>query len=104
MPSDEPAPQPPKHPTLRWLRNVFLAGLAAVIPILGTVWLLIFIFKVLHKVGVAIINAILNALNALRQAVFEGGSLQPDDSWSLDKFSFPATTSSGSSSPSPSCF
>jgi len=90
MNSDQSEPShSARHPTLRWLRNVFLAGLAAVIPILGTVWVLILVFRGLHTIGVAIINAVLSALNAIRRYFDNGDPFQLDDSWSLKNWSFP---------------
>ncbi len=59
-------PRPIKHPIIRRWFNVLLAGLAAVIPIGGTIWLLFIIYKILLKVGEVIIGGIFRALNALR--------------------------------------
>src|SRR5258708_5992868 len=43
MPDSPPAPRP-----IAWLRNKFLAGLALVIPLLVTYWILKFIYDFLH--------------------------------------------------------
>ncbi|MGE9268501.1 MAG: DUF502 domain-containing protein [Verrucomicrobiales bacterium] len=82
-------PKEPRHPRLRRLRNVFLAGLAAVIPLIGTGWLLILVFKALHTVGVAIINGVLTALNALRRGAQGESVWEVDDAWSLADLHFP---------------
>jgi uncharacterized membrane protein len=59
-------PRPIKHPIIRRFLSVFLAGLATVIPIVGTVWLLFIIYQILLKVGEKIIEWIFRALNLLR--------------------------------------
>ena len=48
------------------LTKFLLTGLAAVIPIVGTLWLLIVIYKVLMRVGDEMIKALLKCLNLLR--------------------------------------
>ena len=59
-------PRPIKHPFIRKALSIFLAGLATVIPVVGTVWLIYLIFKVLLVVGEKIIVAVLRMLNFLR--------------------------------------
>ena len=59
-------PRPVKHPLIRRFFSVFFAGLATVIPIVGTVWLLYVIYKILLKVGEKIIGWIFKALNFMR--------------------------------------
>lgn len=82
-------PKLPRHPKLRRVFSIFLAGLAAVIPILGSGWLLVLVFKVLHKIGVAIINGVLVLLNALRRG-FDGESVwDVKEAWTLQDFYFP---------------
>ena len=54
-----------KHPRLRKVVGFLLAGLAAVIPTLGTVWLLVIIYKVLMKVGDTMLGMMLKAVNLL---------------------------------------
>jgi len=73
-------PRPIKHPVIRRALSIFLAGLATVIPVVGTVWLIYLIFKVLLVVGEKIIEWILRMLNFLRGAE---GKL---DAWT---FTFP---------------
>jgi uncharacterized membrane protein len=73
-------PRPIKHPFIRRALSIFLAGLATVIPVVGTVWLIYLIFKVLLVVGEKIIEWILRMLNFLRGAE---GKLDP---WT---FTFP---------------
>lgn len=87
-PQDPDSARSDKTGFLRWLRNVFLAGLAAVLPILGTVWLLVLVFRVLHKVGVEIINFVLSNLNAARRWLLAEQD-EPYQSWSLENWSFP---------------
>ncbi len=64
-----------KHPVLRKLVGFLLAGLAAVIPTLGTVWLLVIIYKVLMKVGDGMLGMLLKGVNLLRV----GDSLSSSD-------------------------
>ena len=61
-------PRPVKHPFIRRALGIFFAGLATVIPVVGTVWLIYLIFKVLLLVGEKIIEWILRMLNFLRGA------------------------------------
>ena len=67
-------PRPIKHPFIRKALSIFLAGLATVIPVVGTVWLIYLIFKVLLVVGEKIIVAVLRMLNFLRGT---GGETDP---------------------------
>lgn len=55
-----------KHPRIRLVMGLLLRGLAAVIPIVGTVWLLVIIYKVLMGVGDSMLSMMLKALNLLR--------------------------------------
>lgn len=71
-------PRPIRHPIIRRLFSVLLAGLAAVIPIVGTIWLLWIIYKILLKVGEKIIEWIFRALNFLR------GDEGQTDPWSFE--------------------
>ena len=73
-------PRPIKHPFIRKALGIFLAGLATVIPVVGTIWVIYLIFKVLLIVGQKIIGAILRMLNFLR------GDEGTSDPW---KFEFP---------------
>lgn len=54
------------HPLIRKLMGYLLAGLAAVIPTAGTVWLLVIVYKVLMRVGEAMLSMALKGLNVLR--------------------------------------
>ena len=55
-----------KHPRVRRFMSLLLTGLAAVAPILGTIWLLILIYKILLKVGEVIIDKLMVILNGFR--------------------------------------
>ncbi len=55
-----------RHPFMRKMMGLLLTGLAAVVPVVGTVWLLILIYKILLKVGDLMIRLLLKALNLLR--------------------------------------
>ncbi|MBK1831754.1 DUF502 domain-containing protein [Verrucomicrobiaceae bacterium R5-34] len=49
----------------RWM-GLLLTGLAAVVPVVGTIWLLVLIYKILLSVGDHMIGLSLKALNLLR--------------------------------------
>lgn len=51
---------------LRRLPSLLLAGLGSVIPVLGTVWLLALVFRILLGIGDRIIDIVLAALNFMR--------------------------------------
>ena len=72
-------PRPVRHPVVRRLVGLFLAGLAAIIPIVGTVWLLVFLYRILLKVGEAIIYGVFRFLNFLR-GVESGARVAYDES------------------------
>jgi len=55
-----------KHPGIRKVMGYLLAGLAAVIPTVGTIWLLVIIYKVLMRVGDAMLGLLLKAINLMR--------------------------------------
>ena len=59
-------PLPVKHPLIRRWFSRLLAGLAAVIPILGTVWLLYFVYRILFRVGEKIIDWVFRLFNFAR--------------------------------------
>lgn len=61
-----------KHPRIRRFMSLLLTGLAAVIPTVGTIWLLVIIYKVLLKVGDIIINRLMVLINGLRWRVHDG--------------------------------
>jgi len=71
--SDEPEPTMTarslplsKHPHIAKLVGLLLTGLAAVIPTVGTVWLLVVIYKVLMRVGDELLQLGLKAINLMR--------------------------------------
>ncbi len=70
-----------KLPRVRRVVKPFLAGMATVIPILGTGWLVVLVFKLLHRIGLSIIESILSFLNGLR-----GVSDFDESAWSLEDF------------------
>lgn len=72
-------PSEPKHPGVRKVLKPFLAGMATVIPLLATGWIVVLVFKILHKIGLAIINGVLKLLNSLRHA-------KEKEAWTLDGF------------------
>ena len=55
-----------KHTFTRKLASLFLTGFAAVIPIVGTVWLLVVVYQVLTRVGNDLIDAVLKTVNLFR--------------------------------------
>lgn len=55
-----------KRSVVRKMMGLLLAGLAAVIPTLGTIWLLVIIYEVLMKVGNSILGLLLRGVNLLR--------------------------------------
>lgn len=66
LPKDAIGSMPPsKHPRLRKTMGLLLTGLAAVIPIAGTIWLLVAIYKILMRVGDSLIGLCLKGLNLL---------------------------------------
>ena len=79
--SDDPLGKPlePKHSKIRTALKPFLAGMATVIPILATGWIIVLVFKLLHHIGRAIINFVLSGLNALRRAT-------PETAWKIEYF------------------
>jgi uncharacterized membrane protein len=58
MPETPPAPRP-----IAWLRNKFLAGLALVIPLLVTYWILRFIYDFLHDQSTPLLTALAGIYN-----------------------------------------
>jgi len=60
-------PLPSRHPAVRRAFNLFFAGTAALVPIIGTLWLLVLIYRGLLVVGDFIIDdCIFGSLNRLR--------------------------------------
>ena len=60
-------PRPPKHPKVRRGVNLFFAGVAALVPIGGTIWLIFLIYQGLLHLGNFIIDdGVFRSLNWLR--------------------------------------
>ncbi|MGJ8696083.1 MAG: DUF502 domain-containing protein [Verrucomicrobiaceae bacterium] len=74
-------PREVKHPRVRQVLKPLLAGMAAVIPILATGWIVVLVFKLLHRIGLAIINSVLGVLNTLR-----GVDQSSPAAWTLEGF------------------
>ena len=55
-----------KHPYIARVMGLLLTGLAAVVPIVGTVWLLVVIYKILMRVGDEMLKLALKGLNLMR--------------------------------------
>ncbi|YCM44324.1 DUF502 domain-containing protein [Verrucomicrobiaceae bacterium 227] len=75
-------PREARHPRVRKTIKPFLAGMATVIPVLATGWIVALVFRLLHKIGLAIINGALNVLNWTQ-------GIDPKDhtnSWTLEGF------------------
>ncbi|MEN8693847.1 MAG: DUF502 domain-containing protein [Akkermansiaceae bacterium] len=77
-PSEAPEIKPSR---VRAILKPFLAGMAAVIPILATGWIVVLVFKLLHRIGLSIINAILDVINTMR-----GVSKSAPEAWTLEGF------------------
>ncbi len=56
------------HPFLKRTASVLLAGIASVVPVVGTIWLLVILYRILRGVGDAIIGGLMRFLNLLRGA------------------------------------
>ena len=67
-----------KYTFTRKLVSFFLTGFAAVIPIVGTVWLLLVVCQVLMRVGNELIDTVLKAVNLFRS----------DSDLTVDSFAF----------------
>ena len=84
------------HPRLRKTASVLFAGVASVVPVAGTIWLLVIIYKMLRAVGDAIIDGVMRVVNFLRGAeVWDALDLlkpiesRPPKVWEFD---FPGAT------------
>lgn len=77
---DAPEPTPPATPFQRLIKP-FLVGLAAIIPIVGTGWILVLVFKLLHRMGLSFIGWVLRVLNELR-----GEESASTEAWRLEDF------------------
>jgi len=69
-----------KSPQLRKGVRTFFAGLASIIPIVGTLWLLTLIYKILLKTGDVITDKLFGFLNTLR------GKEGVESPWSFEFF------------------
>ena len=74
-------PRESRHPKIKKVLKPFLAGMATVVPILATGWIVVLVFRLLHKIGLAIINGILKGLNLLR-----GVPESERGAWSIEGF------------------
>lgn len=74
-------PREARHPRVRKTLKPFLAGMATVIPVLATGWIVVLVFRLLHKIGLALIYGILDALNWVR-----GVKPGSDAAWKLGGF------------------
>ena len=74
-------PRDIRHPRVRKTLKPFLAGMATVIPVLATGWIVVLVFRLLHKIGLAIINGFLKALNSLR-----GVDPESESTWTIEGF------------------
>lgn len=54
------------HPRLRKIMAYLLTGLAAIVPVMGTVWLLVLVYKALLKVGDMILSRLVIIVNGCR--------------------------------------
>ena len=80
-------PREPRHPKVKKVLKPFLAGMATVIPILATGWIVVLVFRLLHKIGLTIINGILAGLNTLRGAETNADPQKGErEVWTLDGF------------------
>jgi len=62
-------PLPPRHPAMRRAFNLFFAGTAALVPIIGTLWLLVLLYRGLLLIGNFIIDdCIFGSINWVRGA------------------------------------
>ncbi|MGJ8677675.1 MAG: DUF502 domain-containing protein [Akkermansiaceae bacterium] len=67
--------KPSTPPWARKLVRLLLAGLAAIVPIVGTVWLLLVVYRILMLVGDRFIQLLLDCLNFVRS----GDDLSTED-------------------------
>ena len=74
-------PRESRHPKIKKALKPFLAGMATVIPILATGWIVVLVFRLLHKIGLTIIIGILKGLNFLR-----GFEEHEKNAWSIEGF------------------
>jgi uncharacterized membrane protein len=81
-------PRPVKHPFIRRALGIFFAGLATVIPVVGTVWLIYLIFKVLLAVGEWIIGIVLSVLNYFRGIRYDEAGEVVDKPMGLEPWVF----------------
>lgn len=75
--------EPTKHSKVRLALSALLAGVASIIPVLATVWLLILIYRILGDLGESMIAETFRFFNWLR-----GVSEESSEAWS---FEFPGS-------------
>ena len=75
----DPEAASPGHPKLRRTLSTLLAGVASIVPVLATVWLLVMVYRILGDLGGAIIAGVFRMLNWLRGV--DPGSMQ---AWSFE--------------------
>jgi len=71
------------HPKIRRVAGLLLTGLATAIPVMGTIWLLVVIYRVLLRLGDVIIQRIFMILNGIRWYGDGGDSFTE---WQFDFF------------------
>jgi len=72
------------HPKIRRVVGLLLTGLATAIPVIGTIWLLVVIYRVLLRLGDVIIHRIFMIFNGLRW--YGGGRADSFTEWHFDFF------------------
>lgn len=61
--------------------------MATVIPVLATGWIVVLVFRLLHKIGLAIINGALKVINTFRGATSGADPAKGEkEAWTLDGF------------------
>lgn len=79
-------PRETRHPNVRKALKPFLAGMATVIPVLATGWIVVLVFQLLHKIGLAIINGALKSLNWMRGVRSDELDEKKVELWTIDGF------------------
>jgi len=73
------APHATRHTGIRKAFSTLLAGVASALPVLGTIWLLVLLYRVLRNLGDGIIDSLFRALNTLR-----GVGEESPGAWAFD--------------------
>lgn len=79
-------PREARHPRVRRAVKPFLAGMATVIPVLATGWIVVLVFQLLHKIGLAILNGVLRWLNWMRGVSNDELDDQKVELWKIPGF------------------